>query len=111
MSAYTGNFEHFTKGMDALSTGHCPGCEQCADDHGVDQDTFDAGVESGEIPNEGSFSWSGCDLCGSALGGTLEPYHYWDKETDTIVHGFGACVDCICYIANGDEPEVEGVLG
>jgi len=136
--------ERNTQGLTAVSTGPCPGCEQCRDEYGVkvrcecqdkpenegepDPDCDDCdgkGVRlptmaefeeqwsSGKAISEGEFSHSGCDLCGSTLGGTFEPWHACLPVVDAagqlvryeIIHGDRACVDCVMYLANGDLPE------
>jgi hypothetical protein len=105
MSAYTQAVEHCTEGLTAVSTGPCPGCAECRDDYGYDsQEAFDADYESGRICAEPHFSWRGCELCGSPLGGDFEEWHALDANGE-LIHGARACVDCVCYLANGDEPE------
>ena len=99
-------FEDRTEGMEALSTGLCPDCEECADSFNMELPELNAGIENGDVFDEGGFSWSGCDLCGNTLGNTLYYYHYIDSNGG-INHGFGACGDCVCYIANGDVPDDE----
>jgi hypothetical protein len=37
------------------------------------------------------------------MGGDREVWHF--IMDGKIQHGDGACVDCIMYLANGDEPE------
>jgi len=57
---------------------------------------------------DASFSHSECGICGSTLGGDREVWHYVAKNSkgvDTIYHHDDACVDCVMYLANGDEPE------
>ena len=54
---------------------------------------------------EGYFSWSPCESCGSHLGGDRYDVAWW-SEDDSGDEGTGSvCVDCYCYIANGDIPE------
>lgn len=118
-----------TEGLTAVSTGPCPGCETCrneygvkvpceckgeaekycdaCDDKGVRPPTmaeFEEQWHSDELCCEGFFSWQGCDLCGSPLGGNFELWHAVDANGE-IIHGENACVDCVCYLANGDLPE------
>ena len=131
---YVESVERYTKGLTAVSTGVCPGCEQCRDEYGVKvrcecQDApenegepnpdcddcdghgkrpptmaeFDEQCSNGSAFSEGSFSWRGCGICGSTLGGTVEPWHYLNEHGE-IVHCDDACVDCVCYLANGDLP-------
>jgi hypothetical protein len=48
------------------------------------------------------FSWTPCDCCGSQLGGDREVCHgLIDGE---LWHG-NACMDCVAYLANGEEPD------
>lgn len=68
------------------------------------REAFDDDVSSGHVFDEGGFSWSGCGICGSSLGGTMESWHGVDAE-GRILHFDDACVDCVVYLANGDEPE------
>lgn len=86
MSAYTDAVKRNLKGLEAVSVGNCPGCDAC---NGADE--------------EPSFSWASCGICNSHLGGNRESWHaILDGK---IVHWDDACVDCVLYIANGDEPE------
>lgn len=67
---------------------------------------FDEAHSDGEIDDEGSFSWSGCGICGSTLGGTLYDWHWVDSD-DEIRHESDGCPDCLFYLSNGDLPEDE----
>lgn len=105
MSAYTDSVESGLEGLTAVSTGLCPGCDECRETWGFETlEAFDNAVSDGEVFAEGSFSWSGCDICGSSLGGDFQPWHAIDEDGG-LVHGTRACVDCIMYLANGEEPE------
>ncbi len=103
-SEFAAAVERGLAGCIAPSIGICPGCSTCADTW-TDGDlaALAEGVECGEIESESSFSWGGCVVCGSTLGGDREPLH-WIDDAGEICHEFGACVDCIIYMANGDEP-------
>lgn len=90
---------HYLKGLDAVSPGPCPGCEDCGL---VDVDTMDD--PRYEEAGEGGFSWQQCDSCGSTLGGDRSPAHCYNPDTKTILH-LDVCVDCVMYLANGDVPE------
>jgi hypothetical protein len=82
----------------------CP----CCDGEGKRLPTmeeFEQQWGNGAVYSEPSFSWSGCDLCGSDLGGDFEPWHAIDAGGE-IIHGNHACQDCICYLANGDLPKL-----
>lgn len=122
-------------GLEAVSTGICPGCEQCRDEYGIKvpcacggeenwpengefycddcdgrgeraptMEEFEEQVSSGDVCDEGHFTWAGCDICGSSLGGDHYEWHAVDKD-GAIIHGDDACVDCMMYLANGDLPE------
>jgi hypothetical protein len=91
MSKYTRAVERNLSGLHAVSTGACPGCAECAD---VDPDVGD----------EGGFSWSGCGICGSSLGGTLYRWHALTPDNE-LLHFDDCCQDCVFFLANGDEPE------
>lgn len=104
MTAYTDAVERGLRGLRAVSTGICSGCETCQRETGMNEDELRTAWESGTVCDEPFFSWSSCDVCGSSLGGNREPGHGLDDNGD-IVHLDGVCVDCVCYLANGDEPE------
>jgi len=93
-----------TDGLKAVSTGLCPGCPDCLEDHSdLTPGRFEAGIGDGSIFEEPWFSWSPCECCGSTLGGDRVSAHGVDANGE-IIH-FSACVDCMCYLANGDLPE------
>ena len=52
--------------------------------------------------DEGNFSWSACESCGSTLGGNRYAAH---GIIDGDVYHFDVCVDCLMYHANGEVPE------
>jgi hypothetical protein len=58
---------------------------------------------NGDVWNEPSFSHSGCDICGSEVGGDNEVWHAVGEDGE-ILHFTDACCDCVMYLANGDEP-------
>ena len=93
MSDYTDRVEANLKGLKAVSTGVCPGCEVCAEDHGF-----------GENMEDFEHAWSSCGICGNHLSGTMHVWHWVDDEGE-IMHETDACVDCVVYLANGEEPE------
>ena len=106
MSEYTESVKHFTQGLAAISTRPCPGCEQCQKLYGfATLESLEEAWETGKIGGEPHFSWSACDICGSHFGGDREEWHAINKETGELIHGDNACVDCVVYLANGDEPE------
>jgi hypothetical protein len=106
MSDYTDAVEAGLKGIDAPSVGVCPGCEQCRDDLAPDMsmEEFEEAWQSGDICDEASFSYSGCGICGTRLGGDRYVWH-WLDDNNNIIHEDDCCVDCALFMANGDEPE------
>ena len=60
--------------------------------------------EQYQLAGEPSFSWSQCEGCGSRLGGDRHPAHATVGLNHEVVH-LDVCVDCVMYLANGDEPE------
>ena len=104
MSAYTDAVARELEGLEGVSTGICPGCRTCQEQLGFkSMRAFKRAYEQGGCPNDGGFSWHPCTVCGSRLGGDREPLHYILNRR--IQHSDGACVDCVMYLANGDEPE------
>ena len=104
MSKFTEAVRQGTDGLSFLSTGFCTGCPECRDSLGICcEDRAQAMMDKGEINDEGSFSWSACDCCGSSLGGDRHAAHGC-LDDGTILH-MEVCVDCLAYLANGDEPE------
>lgn len=102
---FTAAVEEGLEGLDAASTGIGGDCEKCAESHGMEPAEFKDAVECGDIPNEGSFSWSSCGICGSHFGGDRYKWHALHTETSELMHFDDACTDCILYLANGDVPE------
>ena len=97
MSDFEQAFEQQTAGLDYLSAGACPGCADC----GLEVDHTD---DEYDMANEGHFSRSWCDTCGSRFGGDRYPAHANLAETGELVH-LDVCTDCLMYMANGEEPE------
>ena len=78
-------FKQGLKGCKFESAGVCPTCPECGED--ATDDAF--------------FSYNPCDICGSVLGGDRYAAHCLiDGE---LCH-LNACIDCICYMANGELP-------
>jgi len=89
-AAYVERVEFYLKGLEFVSTGPCPGCEECAE--------FFPDGQDGESVCEPWFSWSPCEICNRPLGGNREPWHgVLDGE---IVHG-SCCVDCVYFLNYG----------
>lgn len=98
MSKFTESFEYWTEGLHIMpgATHTCGGCNP----EGLSEGDYDR-----ESCDEGGFSWSRCDTCGSAFGGDRYPAHAF-VENDPgkgLIH-YDVCVDCLMFIANGDEP-------
>lgn len=58
---------------------------------------------------EGSFSRSQCDGCGSTLGGDRCPASAWPTVNGwepVESHNLNVCIDCVAYLANGEDAEV-----
>jgi len=90
-----------------ISPGLSPSCPECQNDYSMSPREFYAKYEAGKVADEGSFSWSSCDSCGSHLGGMRYAAHAARRGDDgkfEIQH-ISICVDCLMYHANGDEPE------
>ena len=144
MSEYTDSVESGLEGLAAVSTGTCPGCDECRetaeyvpveiDDYWVcaaepgkcgfhvDEPEseeaceaackrlFDEAWSSGRVDSEPSFSHGSCGICGSHLGGDREVWHAIIPDENgsvigrEILHSDDACIDCVVYLANGDEP-------
>jgi len=90
--AYQQAVEHNLRGLSFISTGACPGCDEC----GLSDEPTEDEVE---LAGEPHFSWSACECCGSRLGGDREPAHARDKN-NTLIH-FSVCVDCLYYLNYG----------
>lgn len=113
MSDFTEAFAHQTRGVEHISVGRLYSCDDPACGGDLDDSLRNA---STILDDEGSFSWSRCDGCGSTLGGNRYAAHGVitilmgagaDRPVETMIH-MDVCVDCLAYIANGDEPEVWG---
>lgn len=97
----------FIRGTESLryfSTGICSKCPECQAASGLPPRQFFSAYEAGRIDEEGAFSWSDCDICGSGLGGDRYSGHYCDDD-GKVQHLSDICCDCVVFAANGDEPE------
>ena len=83
----------------SIDPGICPDCLGCQCDYGMTGEELVEGLESGNLPDEGSFSWWDCELCGNDLGGDRYVAHGW-TENNIIIH-YDICVDCLQYLTNG----------
>jgi hypothetical protein len=111
-------------GLDATDCAACDGTGLCQECNGEEPcDTCEgsgecypcAGTgetepdeEARQCADEGSFSWSQCDACGSTLGGDRYPAHALSPErlgrSEHWIH-LDVCSDCLLFLANGDVPE------
>lgn len=89
---YQAAAERNLEGLEFVSTGACPGCDEC----GLSESPTEH--ERG-CADEGGFSWSSCEACGSTLGGSRYPAHGRDKNGD-LLH-FEVCEDCLMYLNYG----------
>jgi len=92
---YQADFTHYTDGLEFVSTGPCPGCNNCF--HWAENKN-DPTNDEYDMASEGHFSWAQCDFCGSTLGGTREPAH---ARIDDVIHHFDICCDCVYYVNYG----------
>ncbi len=100
------------EGLQAVSSGVCPGCETCRESLGYESlKALHKAWQTGETPDESHFSWSPCDVCGCRLGGDRHIWHAIPGQPGEnlkgkeILHFEGMCTDCVLFYANGDEPE------
>ena len=103
LSKYAYAVKEGLEGLEFVSVGLCGTCPDCQRDFCMSPRGFYSAVERGTLCDEGGFSWHPCEACGSSLGGNRYTAHAIDENGD-LVH-FSVCEDCLCYIANGDEPE------
>lgn len=95
---YQARFTDMTAGLVHLSTGGCPGCEECGLPDEPTNDEYD-------MASEGHFSWSPCHTCDSDLGGDRYAAHaHLDRELQlglpSLIH-LSVCADCLYYINYG----------
>lgn len=93
------------KGLQGIDPGVACGC--CSECNSIwDHEGTEPPEEQPD--DEGGFSWSDCDSCGSSLGGNRYAAHTWregeDVRTVPVTH-LSICEDCLVFHANGDEPE------
>ena len=89
------------------SGDECPTCDGCG--RVEVQEGGEADPDEQQAADEGGFSWSSCDCCGSNLGGDRYPAHTWRSDqpltsAGSLIH-LDICTDCLLFLANGDEPE------
>jgi hypothetical protein len=84
---YCERVDRYLSGCEAVSTGPCPGCEDCG-----------LPADAEEYDTEPFFSWHPCEICATRLGGDREPWHC--VIDGKIVHGI-CCEDCAYFINYG----------
>ena len=99
--------ERGLKGLEFVSTGLAPNCDQCAAKFGMDRSHYTSAWIAGEVVDEGSFSMEWCGICGSTRGGNRYVWHGCDRETGRIYHFDDACTDCVVFITYGQFPDDE----
>ncbi len=109
MSRFTGSIERNLRGVEFFSVGACPGCPDCGLENrpcrhcdGDGTGETEPSEHDRECADEGGFSWSPCESCGSTFGGNRYPAH---GVIDGRRYHFHVCADCLSYHANGDEPD------
>ena len=105
MSAYARAVAEHAAGIFHLNAGAAASCPECLKAHGI-EDTGDIEAMQEQMIDEGNFSWSPCDCCGSRLGGDRYAAHGWDNQDiaqDNSIH-LDICTDCVFYTEYGDEP-------
>lgn len=86
-------------GLDFVSTGVSPACQECADSRGFDTlEDLERACEAGDVVEEGSFSWARCDCCRAEAGDRYDAHARDDN--DELVH-LDVCADCLQYINYG----------
>ena len=83
--------------LDYVSPGLCPCCLQCQSDYGLSEAEMSNLLGSGELADEGGFSWHDCESCGSDLGGDRYAAHAIGADGE-LVH-LDVCVDCLLKLA------------
>jgi len=83
----------------AIYPGASCHCEDCVSAFGTS--------DQSEMIDEGGFSYSDCECCGSSLGGDRYAAHSFsslDVEYALLIH-WDICIDCRDYLANGELPQ------
>lgn len=106
MSKFTDSIEHYCEGLH-VAVGPSACCQECRDAYDI-PDSADNDTAQEQMTDEGGFSWSQCDSCGSQFGGDRYDAHgmdeNWPNNGGHLYH-LSICADCLFFHANGDEPE------
>ena len=92
----------------SISPGICGSCPQCQSHYGMTEEELTEGYESGEVLEEGGFSYHDCEVCGCPLGGDRCGAHGWTSKNE-LLH-YDICQDCLFYLANGEVPDASSNL-
>lgn len=119
---YVARVARYLDGIEGVNSGLCSTCKECQDIWGAENpDSFQEAIEEEVALDEGSFTWSGCEICNSSLGGlkfighgTRAKEHRFTAAgkkfvfpAGEIIHFGSICQDCVAYLANGDVPDDE----
>lgn len=83
----------YLTGVEAVSTGPCPGCDECSE----------CLRPNGEYHEDPWFSWQPCEIC-HGLAGDRESWH--GIVDGKIVHG-SCCTDCVYYLNYGQLDDMQ----
>ena len=94
-------------GSSYISPGITSICEDCRDAYDFCcEHSMQYTLDNNDVDEEGSFSHSSCDLCGSHLSGNRYSAHFFEcGDPKKALYHIEVCTDCVLYLANGDEPE------
>lgn len=79
--------------LEFVSVGICPSCLVCQDTWNMPEDELQTAWTDCTVNDEGGFSWSPCEGCGSTLGGNRYAAHGRTPD-GTLIH-FDVCGDCL----------------
>ena len=83
-----------------ISSGLCSGCGVCRNNYDYESsEDFAEAISNGTALDEGSFSWSSCEICGRPFGGDRYAVHAVNDDNE-ILH-FDACEDCVYFLEYG----------
>ena len=109
MQSFLESVNHYCEGL-TVAPGPAACCDHCRSAYGIDDDVSIDDAQAAMV-DEGSFSWSQCDSCGSMVGGDRYDAHGILQEPINTINGpieiihLSICTDCLLFHANGDVPE------
>ncbi len=94
--------------IDAGLLAMCPECQNNLGQSGYE---LQESIDRDNVVNEGSFSWTPCDICGSTFGGDRYVAHgiVKDYEDTRVIEHYDICGDCLLYLDAGDVPSDESL--